>query len=239
MTPERIARLRQVLDCRQPDLTVVTDFVHKQRNLSAIVRNCDAVGVMDVHAVIGDEDYRSYRGTAVGSQRWVRVRRYRELGPALEPLLAQGYQVVAAQLGASSVDYRQLDYTRPTALLLGAERDGVSEVGQRRATHSVTVPMVGMVESFNVSVAAGIILAEVHRQREQAGLYQGPRMEATLYQRLFFEWGHPVVRDFCRERGLAYPALDDEGEIDNPAAWYASVREGKAALAAPGEDDDD
>ena len=47
MTPERIERLHQVLRRRQPDLTVVTDFVHKQRNLSAIVRNCDAVGIME------------------------------------------------------------------------------------------------------------------------------------------------------------------------------------------------
>ena len=55
MTPERIARLRAVLDRRQPDLAVVTDFVNKQRSLSAIVRNCDAAGVMRLHAVIGNE----------------------------------------------------------------------------------------------------------------------------------------------------------------------------------------
>ena len=70
MTPERIARLRQVLDRRQPDLTVVTDFVHKQRNLSALVRNCDAVGVLRMHAVIGDEDevarrLRAYRNAGL------------------------------------------------------------------------------------------------------------------------------------------------------------------------------
>ncbi len=53
-----------MLDHRQPDLTVVTDFVQKQRNLAAIVRSCDSVGIMRVHAVIGDEDYRTYRGTA-------------------------------------------------------------------------------------------------------------------------------------------------------------------------------
>lgn len=239
MTPERIARLRRVLDRRQPDLTVVTDFVHKQRNLSAIVRNCDAVGVMEMHAVIGDEDYHSYRGTAMGSQRWVQVRRYREVQTALQPLLEQGYQLVAAHLDDRSVDYRDVDYTAPTALLLGAERQGVSAAGQALATHSITVPMVGMVESFNVSVAAGIILAEAHRQRSAAGLYDAPRIAPDLYQRLFFEWGHPTVRDFCRERGLAYPALNDEGEIDKPADWYASVREGKAAMAAEGDYSDE
>ena len=57
MTPERIDRLRSVLDRRQPDLTVVTDFVHKQRNLSAIVRVCDAAGVSTVHPVLGSGQF--------------------------------------------------------------------------------------------------------------------------------------------------------------------------------------
>ena len=62
MTPERIARLRSVLDRRQPDLTVITDFVHKQRNTSAIVRVCDAVGIMRLHAVVGDRDGKPQLG---------------------------------------------------------------------------------------------------------------------------------------------------------------------------------
>ena len=75
MTPERIERLRRVLDRRQPDLTVVTDFVHKQRNLSAIVRVCDAAGVATRYPVLGEEDYRAFRGTAMGSHNWVEVCR--------------------------------------------------------------------------------------------------------------------------------------------------------------------
>jgi tRNA (guanosine-2'-O-)-methyltransferase len=203
VTPERIARLRQVLDRRQPDLTVVTDFVHKQRNLSAIVRVCDAVGIMRVHAVLGDEDYQAFRGTAMGSHHWVEVRRYVDLPAAL-------------------------DYTRPTVLLLGAERRGLSPAAREMANACVAVPMVGMVGSLNVSVAAGIILAEAQRQRQQAGMYDCVRIDHKTYQRLFFQWGHPEVREFCEQRGLRYPRLDQQGEIDDPSAWYASVREGTA-----------
>ena len=50
-------RRRHRVERRQPDLTLVTDFVNKQRNLSAIVRNCDAAGIMAIHAVLGEEDY--------------------------------------------------------------------------------------------------------------------------------------------------------------------------------------
>jgi len=230
MTPERIARLRQVLDRRQPDLTVVTDFVHKQRNLSAIVRNCDAAGVMDVHAVIGEEDYRAFRGTAMGSHHWVEVRRYAALEQAAQPLQAAGYQLLAAHLSEDALDYRDIDYCRPTAVLLGAERRGVSAAAERQVDACVTIPMVGMVSSLNVSVAAGIIIAKAQRQRQLAGMYDRCRIDEQTYQRLFFEWGHPAVSLFCRERGLRYPPLDEEGEIEEPSRWYARVRAGLAPV---------
>ena len=221
-----------MLDRRQPDLTVVTDFVHKQRNLSALVRNCDAVGVLQMHAVIGDEEYQAFRGTAMGSHKWVAVERHPDLSSALDPLRDVGHQVVAAHLDTRSDDYREIDYTRPTALLLGAERRGLGAASLRQADHLVAIPMVGMVGSLNVSVAAGIILSEAQRQRQAAGCYNRVRIDPETYSRLLFEWGHPAVRAFCDERGLAYPPLDSEGEIENAAAWYASVRAGTAPLKA-------
>ena len=228
VTPKRIARLRQVLDRRQPDLTLVTDFVHKPRNLSALVRVCDAVGMVKVHAVIGDTDYQAFRGTAMGSHQWVEVERHRAVASAVSPLKAQGYQVIAAHLADDARDYRAIDYTRPTALLMGAERRGVSREALALVDASITVPMVGMVKSLNVSVAAGIILAESQRQRQLAGMYDSVRLDEVTFRRLFFEWGHPAVRDFCQERGLRYPPLNEEGEIDNPSRWYARVRAGSA-----------
>jgi tRNA (guanosine-2'-O-)-methyltransferase len=146
-----------------------------------------------------------------------------------------GMQVVAAHLAPDAVDYRAVDYTRPTAILLGAERRGISAAGEAMADACVTIPMVGMVESLNVSVAAGVILAEAQQQRQVAGMYDNCRIDPRTYERLFFEWGHSAVRDFCRQRGLRYPPLNAEGEIDQPAAWYTSVRAG----TAPRQEDED
>ena len=225
MTPERIARLRAVLDKRQPDLSVVTDYVHKGRNLAAIIRTADAVGVSDVHCVIGDKEYRSFRGTTMGSHSWVDVHRHFSLSEPVIALKGSGFQVVAAHLSEQALDFREIDYTRPTALLLGAERVGVSDEGKQLADVHITIPMVGMVESFNVSVAAGIILCEALRQRQQAGFYQQRRIDKASYERLFFEWGHPQVRDFCLANNLTYPQLLEDGEIDEPAVWYAQVKD--------------
>ena len=230
MTPERISRIRQVLARRQPDLTVITDFVHKQRNLSAIVRNCDAVGIMSLEAVIGDEDYKAFRGTAMGSHHWVEVNRHTSLEAAVATLRARGYQVVAAHLSPEAVEYPESDYTVPTAILLGAERRGISRAAEALVETCVTIPMAGMVGSLNVSVASGVILAEAQRQRRLAGMYRQQRISDAEYERLFFEWGHPRVTEFCRQRGLCYPALDEEGEIDSPSEWYARVRAGTASM---------
>ncbi len=236
MTPERIARLRQVLDRRQPDLSVITDFVHKQRNTSAIVRICDGVGIMQMHAVVSEEGYRAFRGTAVGSHNWVDVVRHRSLEDAVSAVQSTSMQILAAHPAENALDYRQADYTRPTCLLLGTERAGLSEEALAAADRCIVVPMMGMVASYNVSVAAGIILAEAQQQREAAGLYDNRRIDDATYQRLFFEWGHPQVRDFCRRRGLDYPALDEEGEIVDAPGWYARIREELAEAATKEEE---
>ena len=85
--------------------------------------------------------------------------------------------------------------------------------------------MLGMVESLNVSVAAALILFEAARQREAAGLYQTSRLPEDEYNRTLFEWCYPDIARRCREAGLNYPELDDEGYIiSNPFAEldYAS-----------------
>lgn len=232
MTPERLERLRAVLDRRQPDLSVITNFVLKPRNTSAIVRICDAVGIMRLHTVVGAESYRAFRGTAMGSHKWVEVRQHEALEHAVAAVRADGLQILAAHPATDALDYRAVDYTLPTALLLGTERAGLDAQALGSADASITVSMMGMVGSYNVAVAAGIILAEAQRQREQAGMYRRRRIDDATWQRLFFEWAHPRVRDFCQARGLDYPALDEHGEIANPADWYARVREEFAEDAA-------
>lgn len=225
MTPERYAKLRQVLDLRQPDLTVIADEVHMGRNLSAIMRTCDAVGVTGVHGVEPKRGFKAFRGTALGSHKWVEWTLHRDVAEPISQLQGQGFQVVAAHLSAEAVDFREVDYTRPTALLLGTEKYGVSDQALASVDRHITIPMMGMVESFNVSVACAIILAEAQRQRLAAGQYDKPRLDKQSYQRLLFRWAHPAVTRYCDDNNLAYPALDEEGEIVEPAEWYRYIRE--------------
>ncbi len=216
MTPERYAKLRGVLDRRQPDLTVLLDNVHKTHNFSAIVRSCDAVGAFEAHAVWPNPKLKPNHMSSGGSGKWIRVRVHPDLDTAASTLRKNGMQIVAAHVDEGARDYREVDFTRPTAILLGAELDGVSDAGLKNADVRVSVPMAGMVESLNVSVAAAILLFEAQRQREAAGLYHRSRLDPEVYARTLFEWCHPEVAARCRRNNRPYPALDENGDILRP-----------------------
>ena len=226
MTPERYAKLRRTLDLRQPDLTLLTEQIHKPRNIAALIRTSDAVGIHELNMVWPWGKHRPYSGTAMGSDRWVDVVRHESMLTAIDSLQARDYKVYAAHLSDEAVDYRVVDYTRPSAILMGNEKDGVSAAAAEKVDQHIIIPMMGMVESFNVSVAAAIILAEAQRQRALAGCYDSVRLDSLTYQQTFFRWAHPQVAKYCHQHDLPYPEIDDaDGEIIKPSEWYASVRE--------------
>ncbi len=224
MTPERFRRLRQVLDRRQPDLTVLMEQVNKPHNLSAILRTCDAVGVLETHAVPPRDGLDLSQATAAGSEKWIRVHRHPGLEEAAAYLKGEGFQLVAAHPADDARDYRDVDLTMPTALVMGAELFGVSEGARALADVTVVIPMEGMVRSLNVSVAAALLLYEARRQREAAGMYDAPRLGEARYRRLLFEWAYPRLARDHRERGLPYPPLDEDGAVVAPGGLPGTPR---------------
>jgi tRNA (guanosine-2'-O-)-methyltransferase len=218
MTPERLARIQSVLDRRQTNLTVVTDQLVKERNLAAIVRTCDAVGVNTLHCVDPEHEYRRYRGTSASADKWVCVERYSSVDAPLSMLRESGFQIVAANLCERSCDYRDIDYTQPTALVMGAEIEGISQQAEPYVDQHIVIPMMGMVESFNVSVAAAIILSEARNQREHAGLYDKPELTKEQMRTLILEWGYPKVVEYCDSRGIERPQLDEDGYLRSSGA---------------------
>lgn len=208
-----------MLGRRQPDLTVLTDAVHKSHNVSAIVRTCDAVGVPRLHAVAASGRMRRHHMITGGAKRFVDIEAHVTIEAAYAALRADGFRLVVAHGSPNSVDFREIDYTKPVAIVLGAELIGPSEFARDEADAHVAIPMHGVVESLNVSVAAAVILYEAERQREAAGLYAAPRMDERDFANTLFEWAYPEIAERCRERGLAYPALGPDGELlANPFA---------------------
>ena len=215
MIPRRYERLKQVLSKRQSDLTVITEDVHKPHNLSAIIRTCDAVGVFEVHAVNSNSKMPTYSPVAKGSDKWVNLYTHPTLEKAIAQLKQKNTKIYAAHLSNQAVDYRSIDYTKPTAILMGAEKHGVSDLAANLVDGHIIIPMFGMVESLNVSVAAAVILFEAQRQRLAVGMYDRPSLDRDTFERIIFEWGYPEVAAMYRQRGEAYPPLKEDGSIDD------------------------
>ena len=215
MRPERFRRLAQVLSRRQPDLTVLMDMVNKPHNFSAILRSCDGVGVLEAHVVWPEPglELELHHATSAGTRKWIRVTTHPDVGAAVAHLRSVGFRIVAAHPSREARDYRDVDFTRPTALLLGAELHGVSPAGLAAADEHVVIPMLGMVHSLNVSVATALILYEAQRQRAAAGMYEHSRMDPETYRRTLFAWVHPFLAARLDAEGRPYPPLDEDGEI--------------------------
>src|SRR5690606_19485189 len=96
-------------------------------NVSAIIRTADAVGVHEVHAVWPGNRMRTMASSAAGSNSWVEVKTHRTIADAVGVLKQRGMQILATHLSESAVDFREIDYTRPTCILMGQEKTGITQ----------------------------------------------------------------------------------------------------------------
>ena len=215
LLPRRFERLKAVLDCRMGDLTVLLEQVDKPHNLSAILRSADAVGLAEAHVVSLPGRQPTFNSTSLGSQKWVRLHRHDTGLAAVQSLQARGYKLYGTHLAADAIDYRDGDYIGPTAFVLGAEKWGLSPDTAAAVDQAIRIPMRGMVQSLNVSVAAATLLFEALRQRQRAGKVPGggEGLAPGQYELLLFEWAYPQVAAWCRQQGRPYPPLSAEGEI--------------------------
>jgi len=188
-TERRKARLLEVLSHRQPDLTLVLANIHDPHNVSAIYRSCDAFGVSQVNLYYTNTPFPALgRKTSASARKWVESVRHKDSAALMTSLHGQGMQVLATSCTPTARPLREWDFTRPTAVIMGNEHSGVEQDLLNVADGELYIPMYGMIQSFNVSVAAAIILSEAARQREAAGMYGTPRLDAASLQAKMDEW---------------------------------------------------
>lgn len=188
MTERRRRRILDVLSRRQPDLTVLAEDVYKPHNLSAMLRSCDAVGIGTVHAVRPTGGVATFNATSASAEKWVDLVVHERLDDAVAALRAHGMRIYAAHLSDQAVDYRDVDYVGPSAIVFGNEKEGVTPAAAAAADAHVVIPMLGMVQSLNVSVATAVILFEAQRQRRDAGLYDAPRLTQAQVRQTMLRW---------------------------------------------------
>ena len=190
-TERRQARIRKVLARRQPDLTVVLENVHDPHNVSAILRSCDGVGVLRAHAVYSIEappPGAFARQTSASAAKWVEVERHSSLAECYRTLREEGFSILVTSIGPDSRSLYDWDLRQPIALVLGNEMRGVSSDARNKADGVIQIPMAGMVQSLNVSVACAVCLYEAFRQRTAAGDYEYPKLDSDRLRALEEDW---------------------------------------------------
>ena len=214
--PRRFERIKNVLNCRMKNLTVLVEAVNKPHNLSAILRTCDAAGVFEANFISEKDKVKTFNSTAQGSQKWVKLNNHETTISAVSELKKKGFKLYGTTLNERSTDYRNFDYSENTCFVLGAEKWGLSDQLISKVDESIFIPMSGMVQSLNVSVAASILLFEAIRQRERKSLLplKGEGLSAEEYEKTLFEWSYPELASICRKSGNKYPKINQYGEIN-------------------------
>lgn len=191
MTDHRRELLAEVVSRRTYSVVPVLDSIYDRGNISAVFRSAEALGYQHVHVIECQEGFKPANRVTQGADKWLDATKWKEPRPCLEQLQAQGYQIVATQLGADK-PIHEVDFTqRPTAIVFGNERDGVSPETLEAADETVMIPMKGFVESFNISVAAALALFHIMQARDAAGGHSDLSAEqqrlllATYYTRSY------------------------------------------------------
>ena len=202
ITEQRMNRMRTVIRRRQPDLTVVIENVHDPHNVSAVLRSCDAVGISRVHLVYSVENEPELsRGVAASAQKWLEIRRHPSIASCYQCLREDGFRILATALQEDCLHLHEIDFTRPIAVVFGNEMRGCSEEAVSSADGTLLIPMMGMVQSLNISVACAVTLYEALRQRRVAGDYDEPKIPEADRRETLNHW---------LERDRRAPLADDD-----------------------------
>ena len=190
ITPERKARIEHVLRNRQPSLTIVFENVQDPHNISAVIRSCDAVGVLEVHGIYAGINEFPALGekSSASARKWVGVNLHNSVHDCYAVLRAKGFRIYTTHMSSDAITLHDLDLTQPVALVFGNEHHGVTDEARLGADGNFLVPQVGMIQSLNISVACAVTLYEAMRQRTAAGMYQTPQIAPLELHAMLADW---------------------------------------------------
>ncbi|MBI3578036.1 MAG: RNA methyltransferase [Ignavibacteriales bacterium] len=185
----RLAKLESVLRHRQPDLTVVIENIHDPHNVSAMFRSCDAAGVFEVQLLYTMEKFpRIGKKSSASAGKWVNRRDFKSVEACYSTLRKEGFTIYATQLSEKAVGLYEVDLSKRCAVVFGNEHRGVSGEAAAQADAIIQIPMFGMIQSLNVSVACAITLYEALRQRLAKGHYNKPKFSEKELKKMLGGW---------------------------------------------------
>ncbi len=188
-TERRLNRLMHVLRHRQPDLTIVMENILDPHNVSAVLRSCDAAGVMEVQLIYTDVNFPDIgKKSSASAKKWVELRKFNNVKDCYKKLHEEEFIIYATHLEEKAKSLFEIDMTKKIAIVVGNEHKGVSPEAAKLADSIIKIPMFGMIQSLNVSVATAVILFEAVRQRIASGQYDESKYSNTELAKLLRIW---------------------------------------------------
>jgi len=203
MNERRFNIIKQTAMRRQGNLTVILENIMDPHNISAVMRSCDAIGIHEMFILFTEktleqDEFTIGKRASAGARKWVDLHVYSNAAACFEHVKSKYEKVLSTHLGEDAVSLHELDLTASVALLFGNERNGLSQEALSYSDGNFVIPMLGMSQSLNLSVACAVTLYEAQRQRTQKGMYgegnpwpleQRQALLEDYVQRKHDEWG--------------------------------------------------
>ena len=212
LSEERNSKFDDVLSNRTRKITVVLEDLYQSHNSSAVIRSCELFGIQDIHVIEGNNKFSTNNEISVGSAGWVDIYKYGDnsefdVSSCYHQLKESGYTIVATSPDENSKGLDSINIDDKVALLFGTEENGLSEEALVISDYSVTIPMYGFTESFNVSVACSLILRDLTERLRHSNLnwkLSEEEIRAVKYSWLMKSVKNSdlIVKRFLKERVL-------------------------------------
>lgn len=188
-TEKRLNKITDTIRARQQSLGVILENIHDPHNVSAIFRSCDAVGVPKVGLLYTVEDFPKISKVSSSSAvKWIEKERFTDTKICFDAYRKKGFKIYSSLLSKDAVSLYDLDLTEKVVFVLGNENRGVSKEAAELADKVYYIPMRGMIQSLNVSVATAVTLYEAQRQRALKGMYEKSELSEEEIEKLINEW---------------------------------------------------
>jgi tRNA (guanosine-2'-O-)-methyltransferase len=165
LTPKRQEKISNVARNRCYSCYPVLEGIYDRGNISAVLRSTEAMGFGQAYIIESNERFKESQRTTAGADKWLELQKFKTTTEAIEQLKRDGVQIISTALSNTAIPIEAVDFTKPTALVLGNEKTGVSKEMLEASDHHVIIPMQGFVQSFNISVAASLALWTIRQQR--------------------------------------------------------------------------
>lgn len=194
LLPDRVQRLREVLANRTVSVTAVLENLHKDHNISAVLRTCESFGIQRVHVVPQPGEGKVFNTITQGCDRWLTIKRHPDITSCLAELKTDGYRIMAGAFEEGAQPLEEVDFSGRIALVFSNELNGTSKEALEMVDSCFVIPMTGFSQSLNVSVAAGISIHRVmqYKMEEKEELERLPPDEL---ERLMDLWVKKSVRN--------------------------------------------